>query len=293
PTASDLAAGRHADVAGAIVVTCATDGNHGRAVAWGARAFGCRCVVYLHEHVSAGREAAIAGYGAEIVRVAGNYDDSVQRAQRDAERHGRFVISDTAYPGCEDVPRDVMQGYTLLVAEVMEQLSRGAPPTHIFVQAGVGGLAAAVTAHLWQTLGAGRPRIVVVEPERAACVLASAEAGRTVELAGDIDTVMACLSAGEPSTLAWRILDRGADAFVAIPDAAAVFAMRRLARPVTGDAPVVAGESGAAGIGALLALGGDDDARRRLGLGPDARVLCINTEGATDPEIWRGIVDGA
>ena len=292
-TATGLAAGEYRHIVADITVTCATDGNHGRAVAWAARTFGCRCVVYLHERVSAGRADAIAAYGAETVRVSGNYDDSVRRAQHDAEQFGRFVISDTAYPGCEDVPRDVMQGYTLIAAEVLEQIADGDAPTHIFLPGGVGGLAAAVAGHLWQTLGADRPRLIVVEPQRAACLLESARAGYCIRLDGDIDTVMACLSCGEPSTLAWTILDTAADAFVAIPDDAAIDAVRALAKPHPGDARIVAGESGAAAVAALLTLADLPDARRSLGMDARSHVLCIVTEGATDPEIWRRILEGA
>ena len=136
----DLTSGRYADVTSRITVTCATDGNHGRSVAWGARTFGCRCVIYIPETVSVGRCQAIAAYGAEIRRFAGTYDDGVRRAAADAAARGWMVVSDTAYEGYTDIPRDVMQGYSLMVEEALRQTS--APPSHVFVQGGVGGLAA-------------------------------------------------------------------------------------------------------------------------------------------------------
>jgi diaminopropionate ammonia-lyase len=158
---ADLIEGRYRDLTQAITVVCATDGNHGRAVAWGAGIFGCRSVVYLHAKVSEGRGGAIARHGARVVRVAGTYDDSVRQAALDAARDGWFVVSDTSYEGYLEVPRDVMQGYTVLVDEAMRQLPAGDRPSHAFVQAGVGGLAAAVCAQLWESWGRHRPRPVV------------------------------------------------------------------------------------------------------------------------------------
>ena len=273
-----------------IVVTCATDGNHGRAVAWGAQVFGCRAVIYLHERVSAARESAIAAYGAKTVRTPGNYDDSVRQCAEDAARNGWFVVSDTTWPGYEDVPRDVMQGYTVMVGEALAQAATTEGPTHVLVQGGVGALAAAVLAQLWEKQGAARPFLIVVEPTRADCLYRSAQAGKRVAVTGALDTIMAGLACGEPSLLAWKILDRGADAFLAIEDEWAIQAMRRLAAPAAGDASVVAGESGAAGLAGLLALGASPKLFDQAGLDASSQVLVFNTEGATDPELYRGIV---
>lgn len=264
-----------------ITVTCATDGNHGRSVAWGAQNFGCACVIYVHATVSQGRVDAIARYGAEVRRVAGNYDDAVRQAQRDADANGWFVVSDTSYPGYRDVPRDVMQGYGVMAAEAYEQMMPAEYPTHVFVQGGVGGLAAAVLAYLWQRFGAERPRFVVVEPERAACLYESARAGQPVVVSGDLDTVMAGLACGEVSELAWELLDPGADGFMTVPDEAALGLMRRLA-----DWGVVAGESAVAGLAGALA------ARQAglFGVNAASRLLVFGSEGATDPALYRQIV---
>ena len=275
-----------------IVVTCATDGNHGRAVAWGARVFGCRAVIYLHENVSAARESAIAAYGAKTVRTTGNYDDGVRQCAEEATRNGWFVVSDTAWPGYEDVPRDVMQGYTVMVGEVLAQVAARERPTHVLIQGGVGGLAAAVLAHFWETQGAARPFLIMVEPKRADCLYRSAQAGKRVTITGTLDTIMAGLACGEPSILAWKILDRGADAFLAIEDEWAMQAMRRLAAPAAGDVSVEAGESGAAGLAGLLALRTEPKLFDQTGLDASSRVLVFNTEGATDPEIYSDIVYG-
>jgi diaminopropionate ammonia-lyase len=276
-----------------VTVACATDGNHGRSVAWGARTFGCGCVIYIHETVSVAREQAIAGYGAEVRRVPGTYDDAVRRADADARANGWTIVSDTSYPGYEDIPRDVMQGYAVMVEEALRDLATEERPTHVFVQGGVGGLAAAVCAHLAERLGAERPRLVVVEPDRADCLFRSAAAGELTAAPGDLDTVMAGLACGEPSLLAWRILDPGADAFMTIADEAALQAMRLLAEGAGGDRPVVAGESAVAGLVGAIQAAADEAMRKNLELGPQSRVLVFGTEGATDPELYASIVGRA
>ncbi|MFN4310407.1 MAG: diaminopropionate ammonia-lyase [Ferrovibrio sp.] len=287
-TSADLLSGRYATLVRDITVTCATDGNHGRSVAWGASLFGCSCVIYIHALVSEGRRAAIAAYGADVVRLPGNYDDSVRQAQADAERLGRFVVSDTSYAGYLDVPRDVMQGYSVMVAETLSQMAQ--PPTHVFVQGGVGGLAAAVLAYYWEMLGRDRPVFVVVEPDRADCLRRSAEAGHRVTVQGDLDTMMAGLACGEVSEIAWPILQHGANAFMAISDDLAMAMMRQLATPRRGDPPVVAGESAVAGLAGALAALADPAMAAKLGLNGQSRLLVFGTEGATDPELYERIV---
>lgn len=271
-----------------ITVTCATDGNHGRSVAWGAQMMGCRCVIYIHASVSEGRREAIEHCGAQVLRTAGNYDDSVQQADRDARAKGWFVISDTSYPGYMDIPRDVMQGYQLMVHEAVSTLAQW--PTHVFVQAGVGGFAAAVCAYFWERAAEHRPVLVVVEPERADCLLQSARAGEVVAVKGDLDTLMAGLACGEVSLLAWDILATGANAFCTIPDQAAVDVMRLLAGPRGADPVIVAGESAVAGLGAVLLLRQDPAASASLGLGSDSRVLLFGSEGDTDPALYQQLV---
>ncbi len=287
-SSAELIEGKYRKATQGITVTCATDGNHGRSVAWGAQRFGCRCVIFVHEHVSQGRRDAIAQYGAEIRVVPGTYDDAVRAAQRTAAQEGWFVISDTSYPGYTEVPRDVMQGYRLMAEEAAEALEQ--PPTHVFVQGGVGGVAAAVSAQMRARYGASAPRLIVVEPDRAACLLASAEAGQPTAVAGDLDTLMAGLACGEPSLLAWQELERAAFAFMAVPDAAAVDCMRLLARR---EPKVVAGESAVAGLAGLLLAAREPFARTALGLEEDSRVLLFGTEGATDPALYAKLVEGS
>ncbi|WP_203073640.1 diaminopropionate ammonia-lyase [Falsiroseomonas ponticola] len=283
-SSADLAAGTHREATHAITVTCATDGNHGRSVAWGAQRFGCRCVIFVHETVSQGRRDAIAKYGAEIRVVPGTYDDAVRAAAHTAERENWFVVSDTSYEGYTEVPRDVMQGYRVMADEAAEQLE-GKAPTHVFIQGGVGGVAAAVAIQMRARFGAG-PRVIVAEPEKAACLLASAEAGEAVSVPGELDTLMAGLACGEPSLLAWQELERGTYAFTAVPDASAVDCMRLLARR---KPPVVAGESAVAGLAALLLAAADPMSRGLLGLDGQSRVLLFGTEGATDPDLYESL----
>lgn len=290
PSGADLIAGRHTDTVSRLVATCATAGNHGRSVAWGAEMFGCRCAIYVPAVTSQARVSAIAAHGAAVLRTSGNYDEAVRRCDEDAHRQGRFVVSDTSYPGYMEVPRHVMQGYSVMVAEILEQLPHGERPSHVFLQGGVGGLAAAVCAHLWETWGEKRPTAVVVEPHSADPLFRSAVAGRPTPVPGDYDTIMAGLAAGEVSHLAWKILEHGAGYFMTIPDAAAEAAMRTLAEGAAGDPPIVAGESGAAGLAGALATAQDTKARERLELGPESRLLVIGTEGATDPESYSRIV---
>lgn len=290
PSSQELMAGAHKDIVGKLTVSTATDGNHGRSVAWGARLFGCRAVIYIHATVSEGRRAAIARYGAEVRRVAGNYDDSVRQAASDAAANGWFVVSDTSYEGYMEVPKMVMEGYGVMASELLEQLPAGQKPTHFFVQAGVGALPAAMVAALWQRLGHERPAAVVVEPDRADCLYQSAVAGRPAKASGDLDTLMAGLAAGEVSLLAWEVLSRGAEAFITIPDEAAVAAMKALAEGVGGDRPLVGGEAGVGGLAGALAAAADPDAAQKLGLGSQSRLLVIGSEGDTDPELYERLV---
>jgi diaminopropionate ammonia-lyase len=268
--------------AAGLTVACATDGNHGRAVAWGARRVGAGAVIFIHEGVSRGRAEAIAAFGAEVVRAGRTYDESVRLCAEAARENDWQIVSDTSWPGYEEVPKTVMQGYAVMAMEAQDQ---GAAPTHVFVQGGVGGLAAAVLSWLWETLGPERPVSVVVEPETAACLYASAEAGMPMSFDGDLDTIMAGLACGEPSLLAWRILGPGADAFMVIPDAAAEEAMRDLA--VLG---IVGGESGVAGLAGFRLAAREPRMRAALRLDGDSRVLLFGTEGATDPEVYARIV---
>lgn len=292
-TSAELLSGRHAELIANETVCCATDGNHGRSVAWGAQLFGCRCVIYVHETVSQGRRDAIARYGAEVVEVPGNYDDAVRHAAQQAAANGWTVVSDTSYPGYRDIPTDVMHGYGVMAAEIAAQMPGREPPTHVFVQTGVGAFAAAICADFWIRWGAQRPTFVIVEPLAADCVYQSLERGELVAVEGSLETVMAGLACGEVSELAWAILREGANAAIAIDDRYALAGMRVFADPLPGDPPIVSGETGASGLAALLAVRDHPELAATLGLDENSRVLLLGSEGDTDPVIYERVVGRA
>ena len=292
-TAKDLFEGRHRGLLGQFTVISATDGNHGKALAAAAQAVGCQCVIVIHANVNEERERAIAAYGAQIVRSAGNYDESVEEAARLATKNNWNVVSDTSYDGYEDIPRDVMQGYSTIAAEVVEQSGSTADRcafTHVFVQGGVGGLAAGVVGYLWEFHQLKRPRFVVVEPKQADCLYQSAVAGQVTKATGSVDSLMAGLACGEASPLAWKILQAGADHFMTVRDTDATEAMRVAATGNHRDAPLLVGESGAAGLAGLMTLLQQSAWKMEAGLDADSRVLLISTEGATAPSVYAECV---
>jgi diaminopropionate ammonia-lyase len=274
-----------------LTLAAATDGNHGRAVARMANLLGLTARIYVPDDMVQARRDAIASEGAEVIVVNGTYDEAVARSAAEADERC-MVISDTSWPGYENVPGWVIDGYSTILHEVDDELQeRGeSPPDLVAVQIGVGALASAVVTHYRQP-GHSRPKIVGVEPNRAACMLASMEAGRVVTIEGPHDSIMSGLNCGEPSMLAWPIVSQGVDAFAAVEDERAREAMRALAR-----VGVVAGETGAAGLAGLIDLfhGPERErARTHLAVDESTRVLIFITEGATDPEAYARIVGAA
>jgi diaminopropionate ammonia-lyase len=265
-----------------------TDGNHGRAVAHVARLLGFDARIYVPDNTVPARIAGIESERAEVVVVPGTYDDTVDAAAAEEGRDRVHVVSDTAWPGYSEVPRDVVEGYTTIFDELGEQLA--ARPSLVVAPVGVGALAAATVryAHRRASERGTRTAVLGVEPTRAACVLESLRTGHPVVLEGGQDSVMAGLNCGTPSAIAWPDLLAGLDAVIAVDDAAAEAAMRSFA-----TIGVVAGESGAASLAGLEALVRDADARAGLGLGPDAVVVLLSTEGATDPVAYERVVGRA
>ena len=289
-TSRDLLGGKYRNLTSDLTVTCATDGNHGRAVAWAARLFGCRAVVYMASLVSESREAAIASFDAEIVRSAGNHEQASRECSEAAERNGWYVVSETERATEPAIASDTFAGYSALLHEMSEELSRDTVPTHMFVQAGVGGLAAVSAIFGAERWGSSRPILVVVEAMVADCIRRSIEAGSPQVVTGELDTIMAGLAAGEMSGFAWSILSRGADFAMAITDEAAAATMRLLAEAPFDDSKIVGGESGVAGLAALLVAAQDESARRQLGVDQASRIVTIGTEGATDPVAYERLV---
>lgn len=278
PSADALVAKEVPDVAKITTVT-ASAGNHGRAVAWGSERFGCRCLVVLPEGTGAMRADAIASHGAEVEWYPGDYDEAVRHAERLAAERGWLVVSDTAYAGYEDIPRRVSEGYTLSADEMLEGLRARADRslTHLFIQAGVGGLATGVCGHLWHELGPARPTFIAVEPLEADCFGRSIRAGDRRCVPGPFETHMGGLAAGVPSTLAWRMLSGCLDAGIAISDEASDEAAFELENGSLGST-ISAGPSGAAGVGALLMLARLPSARRLLGLDSSSALAVVVTE---------------
>ncbi len=298
---SELTSPEFKQKVGDITFASATDGNHGRGVAWSAKAMGFRAVIYVHKFTSQARIRAIESNGAQVVVVDGTYDDAVRQVNEDAQRNGWVVVSDTSWEGYVDVPRWVMQGYTTMFSEAQEQLAAQGivKPTHLFMQAGVGALAASGIGFYNALFGADDPYAVVVEPDLAACLYQSIEAadGKPHAFPGDLNTIMAGLACGEPSPLAWDVLRDCVDVFIKCPDYVAAKGMRVYGMPLRGDPLIVSGESGAVTLGALtfiMELPELAELRERLDLNQDSQVLLVNSEGNTDPNHFRRVVwDGA
>ena len=290
-SAVELDAGKFRELVAEVTVVSATDGNHGRSVAWGAGRFGCRCRIYIHAGVSESRAAAMRELGAEVIRIKGNYDESVRRCAADAADHHWYVVSDTSYPGYTDLPATVMAGYSVMMEEMLganePQLPNTVSLTHVFVQGGVGGLAASVAAWLWEKFGVHRPKFIVVEPQLADCLFQSAVHHRATEVHITRETIMAGLSCGEVSQLAWEVLSLAADDFLTIADDLVAPVMGMLARDKT---PIEAGESAVAGLAGCLAACANPELKTELDLNERSRVLVLGTEGATDREIYDAII---
>ena len=282
---------------GTLTFVTATDGNHGRGVAWTAQRLGHRAVVFMPKGTAAERLENIRRLGAEASITNVNYDDTVRLARAYAAEHKGIVVQDTSWEGYDEVPLHIMQGYTTMGSEIVEQLQAygNIKPTHVFLQAGVGAMAGAMAGFIADYYKEQRPLITIVEPNQADCIYRTALAndGQLHTVGGALDSIMAGLCCGEPCSLGWRQLAAYADNFVAMPDRAAALGMRVLGSPMGSDAAVVAGESGAAGFGlAMAALWEQDLAELKRSLQLDAKsvILCISTEGATDVANYRRIM---
>ncbi|KJR96903.1 MAG: diaminopropionate ammonia-lyase [Peptococcaceae bacterium BRH_c4a] len=281
---------------GDITFTSATDGNHGRGVAWAAQQLGQRAVIYMPRGSSLVRLENIKATGAEGYITDLNYDDAVRLAAGNAQKHGWVIVQDTAWESYMDIPTWIMQGYATMAAEALEQLNRlGGKPTHVFVQAGVGALAGAMQGFFASAFAESRPITVVVEPDKADCIYKSALAGdgRPRNVTGDMDTIMAGLACGEPNSIGWEILWDYCDVFISCPDYVAAKGMRILGNPLGADPRVVSGESGAVTTGVLIDILQNEnlsEIRDLLKLDKDSRILVFSTEGDTDPDSYRDIV---
>ncbi|WP_042476397.1 diaminopropionate ammonia-lyase [Bacillus ndiopicus] len=285
---------------GELTFITATDGNHGRGVAWTAKQLKQNSVVYMPKGSSEERLNHIKNLGSNASITDVNYDDTVRLAAEHAEQNNWVLVQDTAWENYEEIPKNIMQGYITMVVEAYEQLKElDEKPTHIFIQAGVGSMAAAVQGFFADVYGEERPITVVVEPDKADCIFKTAEAndGKLHYVKGDMDTIMAGLACGEPSTLGWKILNDYADAFLSCPDSIAAQGMRVLAAPIKDDVQVISGESGAVGIGAvseMLRRSEYANLKQQLKIDSNSKILFFSTEGDTDAEHFKKVVwDGA
>lgn len=281
---------------GDITFTTATDGNHGRGVAWTAQQLGQKAIIYMPKGSAQTRVDNILAHGAQCIVTDLNYDDAVRMTWDLARKNGHVMVQDTAWDGYEDIPTWIMQGYMTLALEALEQMrAQNLLPTHVFLQAGVGSFAGAVLGFLAAVLGSEAPAFVIVEPHKADCIYTSVLAGdgRPHAVTGDLDTLMAGLACGEANTVSWGVLRDYATAYISCPDYLAADGMRILAAPLRGDPQIVSGESGAITTGVLRWLMQHPAARTQraaLGLDKDSTVLLISTEGDTAPSIYREVV---
>lgn len=280
---------------GQLTFVTATDGNHGRGVAWTANRLGHKSVVYMPKGSAKERLENIRALGAEASITDLNYDDAVRLANQHAEKYGWVMVQDTAWEGYEKIPLWIMMGYTTMALEAMQQL-KGVKPTHIFLQAGVGALSGGITAFFASLFGdKDRPIITIVEPNKADCIYRTAEAqdGKLHFVTGDMDTIMAGLACGEPCTIGWNILRDHADNFISMPDYIAAEGMRVLSNPLGADKRIISGESGAATVGFVAEVLRNPQLahlKKALKLDANAKILCFSTEGDTDTENYRKIV---
>lgn len=278
-----------------IFVT-ATDGNHGKSVAWASSLFGCKARVYMPKGSKESRVQAIRSINDTPVEVTElNYDDAVRLAASWASKNGQTLVQDTGTAEYAKIPRNIALGYTTMAAEALEQMKTAGneAPTHVFLQAGVGSMAGGVLAYLEQKLIKNRPYVVVVEPDTVACVFESAKAGAPVAIGGNPETIMAGLNCGEPNLLTWPVLRDAASCYAACPDWVTELGMRTLAHPAQGDEAIISGESGAVGLGLLAHICLSPELREQrlqMGLDENASVLLFSTEGDTDPEAYQSII---
>lgn len=277
-----------------ITFVTATDGNHGRAVAWAAEKFSCKAIVYMPKGSSLARLKAIKQFGSEASITDKNYDDTIIYAEKMAKDNGWVLLQDTSWDGYEEVPIHIMQGYFTLITEFLRQ-EQNIWPTHVFVQAGVGSLAAAILAYLYNLTNKTTPIFVVVEPQGAPCLYESIKLcdGESYRIKGDLATIMSGLACGEPSHLGLRILKAGTNAFIKCSDDVARRGMKVLGNPLAGDQAIISGESGAVTLGLVYELLSNRqpcNIKDELCITSNSKILLFSTEGDTDPDAYREVV---
>ena len=282
-----------------LIFITATDGNHGKSVAWAASIFGCQAIVYMPKGSKDCRADAIRNINETQVKITDlNYDDTVRLAYKTAKKNGYYLIQDTGFDGYEDVPNVITQGYTTMVWEAISQLSDFGvqKPSHVFLQAGVGSMAGSVLGYLAHYYQKNPPITTIVEPATVACIYKSVQvgSGQPEIISGNPETIMAGLNCGEPNPLTWPILRDFASFYASCPDWVTELGMKTLANPIEADHKIISGESGAVGLGLLSSLCQDEKLaalKQELQLDSSSTVLLFNTEGNTDPEAYAAIIN--
>ncbi len=281
-----------------VTFITATDGNHGRGIAWTAKELGCKAVIYMPCDAVQSRVDHIKKLGVEVHKSDMHFDDTARFAFEESKRNGWIMVQDTTFDGYTDFSTWCMQGYTTMSCEAYAEMQRlEVKPTHIFIQAGAGSLAGSVAGFFGSVYGEDRPVLTTIEANNCGCIKATAEAGdnRLHKVGGDLKTIMAGLSVGEACSVGWDVLDEYADAHAVCSDSVSAEGMRVLAAPMGDDQKIVSGESGSVGVGMLVEVMTNselEDVRKNLRLDENSVVLCFNTEGDTDPENYRKIVWG-
>ena len=282
------------DKLGDVTFITATDGKHGRGVAWAAKQLNQKSIVYMPRGSAEERVKNIEKEGATVKVLDANYDECVRQANELAEEKGYIMVQDTAWDGYEDIPKWIMQGYMTLAWEMYESLQeKNIKPTHLFLQAGVGSFAAATTGFFANMYKEDKPIITIVEPDTVACIYESAKADKRVLVGGNYKTIMAGLACGEPNTFGLKVLLDNCEHFISVSDEFAAFGMRVLGNPYKSDKKIISGESGASSFGAILKILTDDryeDERKKLNINEDSNLIFVSTEGDTDAKNYLDIV---
>ncbi|VYU06848.1 diaminopropionate ammonia-lyase [Peptoniphilus gorbachii] len=282
------------DKLGDVTFITATDGNHGRGVAWAVKQLNQKSIVYMPRGSAEERVKNIEKEGATVKVLDANYDECVRQANELAEEKGYIMVQDTAWDGYEDIPKWIMQGYMTLAWEMYESLQeKNIKPTHLFLQAGVGSFAAATTGFFANMYNEDKPIITIVEPDTVACIYESAKADKRVLVGGNYKTIMAGLACGEPNTFGLKVLLDKCEHFISASDEFAAFGMRVLGNPYKSDKRIISGESGASSFGVILKILTDDryeDERKKLNINEDSNLIFVSTEGDTDAKNYLDIV---
>jgi len=272
-----------------ITVATATAGNHGRSVAWGAQRLGLKCKIFISENVSESRAEAMKNLDAEVIRVEGNYDNSLKECIKQSEENNWEIIQDVSWGSYKEVPKLIMAGYTIMIKEIVDQVDANSI-THVFLQAGVGGMAAAMIAG-FAKLSKNIPKFIVVEPENADCVFKSIQNNRPTSVDIKKETVMGGMSCGDVSSIAWEILKNSVNYCVTISDEAISSAVALLAEGQLSNEKIIAGECAVPGVIALIGAYNNKDYLNKLNLNSDSKVLLFGCEGLTDKSMYEKLLD--